>query len=80
MFLHLCVSLFTGEGLPNPPPVGRSEGFDRPTLDADPQADTLLLDADSPRQTHLDADPPPPPPGYVNKRAVRILLECILVL
>ena len=29
-----------------------------------------------PRQTTLDATPPP---GYVNKRAVRIVLECILV-
>ena len=81
MFLHLYVILFTGEegGLPNPPTPG--VGQTPPRVGQTPQ------DADPPRvgQTiplPLDADPgwaDPPRPDTVNKRAVRILLECILV-
>ena len=51
-----------------------------------PPMQTLLSRAPPPRDADPlppDADPrpgrPPPPRGYVNKRAVRILLECILV-
>ena len=58
MFLHLCVILFTGGGLPNP-------------LNADPLPPVCRP------PTHPGYRPSPP--RQANKRAVRILLECILV-
>ena len=65
MFLHLYVILFTGEegGLPNPPTPGVGQ-----TLQgwADPSGCRAP-------QGWVD------PPDTVNKREVRILLECILV-
>ena len=85
MFLHLCVILFTGGacrhtwvGWADPP--GCRPHLDRPPwmqppLGIPPWMQTPPMQT-PPMQTPLDADPPP---GYVNKRAVRILLECILV-
>ena len=79
--------------LGRPPPIGRPGGVGQTPLDADPPVarpggvgQTPPPDADPLRQSPLDADPPPrqspPPPrdtSTLNKRAVRILLECILV-
>ena len=83
MFLHLYVILFTGEegGLPNRPTpgVGRTPpipGLGRPLRMQTPPG------LGKPSPPPLDADPwlgRPPPPDTVNKRAVRILLECMLV-
>ena len=75
MFLHLSVILFGGCGMYTPLhagiPLGRHPRQTSPPLDRHPTG------RDPPRQT------PPPRPrilqDMVNKRTVRILLECILV-
>ena len=79
IFFHLCVILFTGGICPTPP------------LDADPPPGVgqTPLYADSPPSPKVGQTPwmqtprvgqtLPPPPDTVNKRAVRILLQCILV-
>ena len=69
VFLHLCVILFKGGGERSAPPGCRPPRIGQtPPLDADP----------TPRGW---ADTPPhPTPDTVNKRTVRILLECMLVI
>ena len=83
MFLHLCVILYRGGGGSaldaDPPELGRLPWMQTPLgLGRPPQgwADPMGLG-----RTPLDADPQRlrRPPDTVNKRAVRILLECILV-
>ena len=84
MFLHLAVILFTGGGggLPNPPDAD-SLGLGRPPPgcrppgvgQTPPGCRPPRVGQTPPMQIPLDADPP----DTVNKRAVRILLECILV-
>ena len=76
MFLHLSVILFEGCGMYTPLHAGipprQTPPADIPPLDRHPTG------REPPRQTH-----PPPRPRIlqdtVNKRTVRILLECILV-
>ena len=68
IFLHLSVNLFTGW-----------EYLGRYT----PWAGTPSWEGTPPWQVHPWAGTPPagtPPPPMVNARAVRILLECILVI
>ena len=65
----------------DPPPLGRA---DSPWMQTPPDADPPGLSRPPWMQTPPDTDslrlgrPPHPPPDMVNKRAVRILLECIL--
>ena len=73
IFLHLSVILFTGVWcLPH-----CMLGYTRPQA-FNPQADTTRVDP-PPRQTSPWADAPRMLQDMVNKRAVRILLKCILV-
>ena len=90
MFLHLSPILFTAGGMQTPLPLDA----DSPDADPLPLGCIPLwrqtpspLNADPPDADPLDADPSldadtPPgcrPPDIVNKQAVCILLECILV-
>ena len=81
MFLHLSVILFTEEvGIPAC--ITGHMGRHPPGQAPHPQADTPPPWADTP-QGRLPQGRHPRPPGrhphVVNERAVRILLECILV-
>ena len=82
MFPHLCVILFTeGRGVCPTPPHADPKGLSRP-----PGCRTSKMQTPWVGQTPcgLGRPPtgwanPPPPSDTVNKRPVRILLECILV-
>ena len=74
VFTPVCHSVHRGRGSLQPP-VGRPGIWEEPTLGRPPRRRPLSRPPWMP--THPDAEPPPP--GYINKRAVRILLECILV-
>ena len=83
MFLHLSVILFTGGGL-----YPSMQWADTPHADTPPWADIPWQTAPPPPGRHPLVDKeqtpprqtPPPPTSCPLKWAVRILLECILVL
>ena len=72
-------------GFGQTPPMQTSQGWaDLPDADPSPDADSPWVGQTPQMQTPLGCRPPHPircrpPPDTVNKRAVRILLECILV-
>ena len=84
IYLHQFVILFTGgSGIPNPPGTRPPPGPDPPWHQTPPAPDPPGPDPPGTRPTPLGPDPPTPLQFFfghtVNVRAVRILLECILV-
>ena len=64
---------------PPPPPKTRSQHLP-PSLPPPPgSGHNTSLPSPPPGPGHNNSLPPPPPPGTMRRRAVRILLECILV-
>ena len=74
VFTPVCHSVHRGRGSAQPPALDADPpGVGQTSLDADPLGWPDPPDADPPGVWQI------PPPDTVNKRSVRILLECILV-